>query len=383
MTARPGRIKASSRCRCRTPRDGVRPRSPPSAHALWGEIRDESLRARWTAAREDRALAAGRPGRPARALGGVGVARRTRSSTCRRRASGPRSAACSRWSRIPTLRAHLGADAARDRRRLRARGRAGLALGFALGLPRHVGEIYEPLLAALYAVPSVVWYPVADALLRPRRRVEDRLRRSCSGSSRSRSRSWPGSAQVNPQLVTVARVRRGRGDVVRQGDAAGDHCSRSWRAAHGAGADRHRRDRRRDPRLHGGDGLPDQPRLRPLPDRGLRGARAPDARAGRRSRRRRRPGRSAARGGGPRARRDRRPPPARSRRARSPRWSARGRSPRAPAGSTRCSCRRPRAVAPRRPGDRVGRPWAPRRHAGEDARRLRALRRARRGRGAR
>jgi ABC-type nitrate/sulfonate/bicarbonate transport system permease component len=35
----------------------------------------------------------------------------------------------------------------------------GLALGFALGLPRHVGEIYEPLLSACYAIPSVVWYP--------------------------------------------------------------------------------------------------------------------------------------------------------------------------------------------------------------------------------
>ena len=35
----------------------------------------------------------------------------------------------------------------------------GLTLGFALGLPRHVGEIYEPLLAAAYAIPSVVWYP--------------------------------------------------------------------------------------------------------------------------------------------------------------------------------------------------------------------------------
>jgi len=35
----------------------------------------------------------------------------------------------------------------------------GLALGFALGLPRHVGEIYEPILSALYAIPSVVWYP--------------------------------------------------------------------------------------------------------------------------------------------------------------------------------------------------------------------------------
>jgi ABC-type nitrate/sulfonate/bicarbonate transport system permease component len=35
----------------------------------------------------------------------------------------------------------------------------GLALGFALGLPRHLGEIYEPLLAAAYAIPSVVGYP--------------------------------------------------------------------------------------------------------------------------------------------------------------------------------------------------------------------------------
>jgi NitT/TauT family transport system permease protein len=35
----------------------------------------------------------------------------------------------------------------------------GLTLGFALGLPRHVGVVYEPLLAALYAIPNVVWYP--------------------------------------------------------------------------------------------------------------------------------------------------------------------------------------------------------------------------------
>lgn len=35
----------------------------------------------------------------------------------------------------------------------------GLALGFVLGLPRHVGEVYEPILSALYAIPSVVWYP--------------------------------------------------------------------------------------------------------------------------------------------------------------------------------------------------------------------------------
>lgn len=36
---------------------------------------------------------------------------------------------------------------------------AGLWLGFLLGLRRTVGRIYEPLLAALYAVPSVIWYP--------------------------------------------------------------------------------------------------------------------------------------------------------------------------------------------------------------------------------
>jgi ABC-type nitrate/sulfonate/bicarbonate transport system permease component len=35
----------------------------------------------------------------------------------------------------------------------------GLALGFLLGLPRHVGEVYEPILSGLYAIPSVVWYP--------------------------------------------------------------------------------------------------------------------------------------------------------------------------------------------------------------------------------
>jgi ABC-type nitrate/sulfonate/bicarbonate transport system permease component len=35
----------------------------------------------------------------------------------------------------------------------------GLALGFLLGLPRHLGEVYEPILSALYAIPSVVWYP--------------------------------------------------------------------------------------------------------------------------------------------------------------------------------------------------------------------------------
>src|SRR5262249_23597328 len=59
----------------------------------------------------------------------------------------------------PSLPAHVGLTALEV---LAAYGLAvglGLALGFALGLPRHVGEVYEPLLAALYAIPSVVWYP--------------------------------------------------------------------------------------------------------------------------------------------------------------------------------------------------------------------------------
>jgi ABC-type nitrate/sulfonate/bicarbonate transport system permease component len=36
---------------------------------------------------------------------------------------------------------------------------AGLGCGFVLGLYRTVGRVYAPILAALYAVPAVVWYP--------------------------------------------------------------------------------------------------------------------------------------------------------------------------------------------------------------------------------
>jgi NitT/TauT family transport system permease protein len=36
---------------------------------------------------------------------------------------------------------------------------AGLASGFVLGLYRTLGRVYGPILAALYAVPAVVWYP--------------------------------------------------------------------------------------------------------------------------------------------------------------------------------------------------------------------------------
>jgi ABC-type nitrate/sulfonate/bicarbonate transport system permease component len=36
---------------------------------------------------------------------------------------------------------------------------AGLGIGFGLGLYRRLGRAYGPILAALYAVPAVVWYP--------------------------------------------------------------------------------------------------------------------------------------------------------------------------------------------------------------------------------
>ena len=36
---------------------------------------------------------------------------------------------------------------------------AGLGIGFALGFYRTLGRVYGPILAALYAVPAVVWYP--------------------------------------------------------------------------------------------------------------------------------------------------------------------------------------------------------------------------------
>ena len=72
---------------------------------------------------------------------------------------GPALARLLRLESYPTLPAELGLTVVEV---LVAYGLAvalGLALGFLLGLPRHVGEIYEPILAALYAIPSVVWYP--------------------------------------------------------------------------------------------------------------------------------------------------------------------------------------------------------------------------------
>jgi ABC-type nitrate/sulfonate/bicarbonate transport system permease component len=64
-----------------------------------------------------------------------------------------------RLEAYPTLVTHLGVTAVEILTAYVLAVALGLTLGFALGLPRHIGEIYEPLLAALYAIPSVVWYP--------------------------------------------------------------------------------------------------------------------------------------------------------------------------------------------------------------------------------
>jgi ABC-type nitrate/sulfonate/bicarbonate transport system permease component len=64
-----------------------------------------------------------------------------------------------RLEAYPTLTGHLALTALEVLAAYALAVGLGLGLGFALGLPRHVGEIYEPLLAAVYAIPSVVWYP--------------------------------------------------------------------------------------------------------------------------------------------------------------------------------------------------------------------------------
>ena len=82
---------------------------------------------------------------------------------------------------------------------------AGLAVGFALGLYRTIGRAYGPILAALYAVPSVVWYPSLMLFF-----GLDAASKIAFGFLLG---FFPitlavlaGIRQVNPQLVTVARA---------------------------------------------------------------------------------------------------------------------------------------------------------------------------------
>jgi ABC-type nitrate/sulfonate/bicarbonate transport system permease component len=82
---------------------------------------------------------------------------------------------------------------------------AGLGCGFVLGLNRVVGRAYGPILAALYAVPAVVWYPSLMLFF-----GLDAASKIAFGFLLG---FFPitlavlaGIRQVNPQLVTVARA---------------------------------------------------------------------------------------------------------------------------------------------------------------------------------
>jgi ABC-type nitrate/sulfonate/bicarbonate transport system permease component len=81
----------------------------------------------------------------------------------------------------------------------------GLAVGFALGLYRTLGRVYGPILAALYAVPAVVWYPSLMLFF-----GLDAASKIAFGFLLG---FFPitlavlaGIRQVNPQLVAVARA---------------------------------------------------------------------------------------------------------------------------------------------------------------------------------
>lgn len=81
---------------------------------------------------------------------------------------------------------------------------AGLGCGFALGMNRTIGRAYTPILAALYAVPAVVWYPSLMLFF-----GLDAASKIAFGFLLG---FFPvtlavlaGIRQVNPQLITVAR----------------------------------------------------------------------------------------------------------------------------------------------------------------------------------
>jgi ABC-type nitrate/sulfonate/bicarbonate transport system permease component len=81
----------------------------------------------------------------------------------------------------------------------------GIAAGFVLGLRPFLGRAYAPLLGALYAVPSVVWYPSLMLLLG--------LGAASKVAFGALLGFYPvvvavlsGMRQVEPQLVTVARA---------------------------------------------------------------------------------------------------------------------------------------------------------------------------------
>ncbi len=90
---------------------------------------------------------------------------------------------------------------------------AGLGVGFGLGLNRVLGRVYTPILAALYAVPAVVWYPSLMLFF-----GLDAASKIAFGFLLG---FFPitlavlaGVRQVNPHLVTVARAFGARPHVL-------------------------------------------------------------------------------------------------------------------------------------------------------------------------
>ena len=142
-----------------TPRDLDAVPAAALRHALWDAIRDESRRALDDAGVRRILLAR------LALLGGLLVlwelwaARRDPLLYVPPSRVLPALGRLLRLEAYPTLPGHFGLTVLEVLVAYALAVGLGLALGFALGLPRHVGEIYEPLLSALYAIPSVVWYP--------------------------------------------------------------------------------------------------------------------------------------------------------------------------------------------------------------------------------
>jgi ABC-type nitrate/sulfonate/bicarbonate transport system permease component len=90
---------------------------------------------------------------------------------------------------------------------------AGLAGGFALGLYRVVGRAYGPILAALYAVPAVVWYP-SLMLFFGLGEASKIAFGFLLGFFPITLAVLAGIRQVNPHMIAVARVFGARPPVV-------------------------------------------------------------------------------------------------------------------------------------------------------------------------
>jgi ABC-type nitrate/sulfonate/bicarbonate transport system permease component len=90
---------------------------------------------------------------------------------------------------------------------------AGLGVGFALGLNRLVGRTYGPIVAALYAVPAVVWYPSLMLFfgLGPASKIAFGF---LLGFFPITLAVLAGIRQVSPHLVVVARAFGARPAVV-------------------------------------------------------------------------------------------------------------------------------------------------------------------------